>query len=178
MHPVFFGLFNIFRRNPTNSIYQLEVKNINGEAIHLSKYKGKKLLILNTASNCGFTKQYKNLQALHSEYASKGLVILAFPCNDFGKQEPGNNNEIENFCESNYHLQFNLMEKISIKGKNRHPLFYWLTHRSENGVLSSKILWNFQKYLIDEKGQLVNVLAPWVNPQSKIVRNWLENQKV
>ncbi|MCU0361611.1 MAG: glutathione peroxidase [Bacteroidia bacterium] len=169
-------LFKNFLKGKTpNSIHQQTIKTLSGKPISLGDFKGKKLLIVNTASKCGFTPQYKALQTLHDRFSEKGLVILAFPCNDFGNQEPGNEKNISEFCEVNFGLSFPLMEKLHVKGPDQHSLYKWLCTKKRNGVLSSRVVWNFQKYLIDERGFLVDVLAPWKSPLDKAIVKWLSS---
>tara|TARA_B100001057_G_scaffold500624_1_gene616713 strand:+ start:909 stop:1361 length:453 start_codon:yes stop_codon:yes gene_type:complete len=147
---------------------------INGEFLDFSSLKGKKVLIVNTASYCGLTSQYKDLESLYKKYKDSGFEILAFPSNNFGKQEPGTNNDIATFCESNYSTSFILMSKIEVKGKNIHPVYRWLTKKELNGVKSSSVKWNFQKYLIDENGNFIEYYNPYTSPKSKKITNWIE----
>jgi glutathione peroxidase len=149
----------------SSSIYNLKINGLNGELIDLNHAKGKKLLIVNTASKCGFTNQYAELQNLHEDY-SESLVVLGVPCNQFGKQEPGNAAEINDFCELNYGVSFTLTEKVDVKGANQHPLYAWLTQKKLNGVKNSSVKWNFQKYLIDEEGKLIDFYYSITNPMS------------
>lgn len=173
----FFG--SIFQNNggQKTSIHQFKAKDINGNEVDFSKFKGKKLLIVNTASECGFTPQYKDLEALYQKYKDKNFLIIAFPCNDFGGQEPGDAEQIKTFCQKNYGVSFLIMEKISIKGDNPHPIYQYLTQKEKNGVMSSKVMWNFQKYLIDENGYLVNYYYSNTNPLSEKITNWIEGKK-
>lgn len=156
------------------NIYQFKVKDINGKVFDFSTLKGKKILIVNTASKCGLTGQYKDLQMLYTMYQDDNLEIIAFPANNFMKQEPGNNAEIKAFCSNNYKVSFPLMSKISVKGKNQHPIYSWLTSKEKNGKLDSKVKWNFQKYLINEKGELVDVAYPKELPSGEKISNWLK----
>jgi glutathione peroxidase len=149
----------------SSSIYNLKINGLNGELIDLNHAKGKKLLIVNTASKCGFTSQYAELQNLHEDY-SESLVVLGVPCNQFGKQEPGNAAEINDFCELNYGVSFTLTEKVDVKGAKQHPLYAWLTQKKLNGVKNSSVKWNFQKYLIDEEGKLIDFYYSITNPMS------------
>jgi glutathione peroxidase len=146
--------------------YDIKINSLQGKAIHLKEFEGKHILFVNVASKCGFTPQYKNLQELHNTYKDK-LQVIGVPCNQFGGQEPGNPNEIESFCEVNYGVSFLMTEKIDVKGKNQHPLYEWLTDVSQNGVSSSTVKWNFQKYLINEKGELVDYFYSATSPLSK-----------
>lgn len=157
-----------------SSFYDFTVKDIAGEDFPLSQLKGKKVLVVNTASECGFTPQYEGLQELYETYGGDDFIIIGFPANNFGKQEPGSNEEIANFCQINYGVSFPMMSKISVKGDDQHPLYIWMTSKSENGVEDSKVTWNFQKYMIDEKGQLVGHYAPTVKPHSKKLIRWIE----
>jgi glutathione peroxidase len=154
------------------SVYNFKVPALDGSTIDFAKFKGKKILIVNTASECGYTPQYADLQKLSDAYKSK-LVVIGFPANNFGGQEPGSNAEIKEFCKKNYGVTFPLAEKVSVKGDDIHPLFKWLTHKSENGVMDAEIKWNFTKFLLDEKGQLVAVFPSKVNPTSEEVTKWL-----
>ena len=149
-----------------NSVYEFEVRTIDRQTISLGKYKGKKMLIVNVASECGYTPQYKGLQELHSKYGDK-LVVLGFPSNDFGGQEPGTQDEIKSFCEKNYGVTFPIMEKIVVKGKNMHPLYRWLSNKEENGVTDEAPNWNFCKYLIDENGRIVRFFKSKTEPMSE-----------
>ena len=151
--------------NFPSSIYKVQINDINGELIDLNLAKGKKLLIVNTASKCGFTNQYAELQKLHEEY-SESLMVLGVPCNQFGNQEPGNATEINEFCELNFGVSFTLTEKIDVKGPLQHPLYAWLTQKRLNGVKNSSVKWNFQKYLIDEEGKLIDFYYSITKPMS------------
>lgn len=147
------------------SIHSLKARRLlSDEEIELSVYKGHPLLIVNTASKCGLTPQYKDLQALHEKYAEKGLKILGFPSNDFLGQEPGTEEEIASFCQKNYGVDFDMFQKVKVKGKKKHPIYQFLTQKEKNGVLDSKVKWNFQKYLLDKDGKLITV----INPKTKI----------
>lgn len=154
------------------SFYDFTVKTIDGEEFSLADLKGKKVLVVNTASKCGHTPQYKDLELLNKAYRQK-LVIIGFPANNFMNQEPGSDEEIKEFCDSKYGVTFPMMSKISVKGNDIHPLYKWLTSKSANGVLDSSVEWNFQKYLIDENGKLVGYLKPAVKPLSDEVVNWV-----
>lgn len=157
------------------SIYNFTVEDINGKPFEFENLKGKKLMIVNTASKCGLTPQYKELQALYEEYKNQNFVIVAFPANDFMSQEPGTNEEIIAFCEKNYGVTFPVMSKISVKGNNMHPVYQFLTQKSKNGVQDSEVEWNFQKYLINESGTLEKVISPRVSPQEESVVNWIKS---
>lgn len=149
-------------------IYSFEVEDAKGEKDNLEYYKGKVLLIVNTASKCGFTKQYGELEKLYKKYKDDGLEILAFPCNQFGKQEQGTNEEIQNFCDINFRISFKVFAKIDVKGKNAHPLFSYLSKEAK-GLLGSKdIKWNFTKFLVDRKGHVTERFAPNFMPEKMI----------
>jgi len=149
-----------------NSLYQINVKTNANEEISLEQYKGKTLLIVNTASDCGFTPQYQGLQALYEQYKDQGLEILAFPCNQFGKQEKGNNEEIKSFCDLRFNIKFPLFDKIDVNGDNAHPL-YKLLKTQAPGILGSKgIKWNFTKFLVNNQGEVLKRFAPTVKPEA------------
>ncbi|AUP77987.1 glutathione peroxidase [Flavivirga eckloniae] len=153
------------------SIYEVTINALNGSPINLSEYKGKYILFVNVASKCGFTPQYKDLQKLYDAHKEK-LQIIGVPCNQFGGQEPGNTNEIETFCKVNYGVSFLITEKIDVKGKNQHSLYTWLTQKSKNGKTNSKVKWNFQKYLVDPNGRLIDYYFSITSPLStKIVKH-------
>ena len=156
------------------SFYDFKVKDIDGNDFDLARLKGKKVLVVNTASKCGLTPQYKQLQSLYEQFGGEKFVIVGFPANNFMKQEPGTNEEIAEFCEKNYGVTFPMMEKISVKGDDMHPLYHWLTEKSKNGVLDSEVGWNFQKYLIDEKGQLVKMVEPKTKPDDEKIVSWIK----
>ncbi|CAG0906831.1 unnamed protein product [Cyprideis torosa] len=156
------------------TIYQFVVKDLYGESYNMADLKGKKVMIVNTASKCGLTPQYEGLQELYSKYKDKGLVIIGFPANNFLAQEPGTNEEISEFCQVNYGVEFPMMSKISVKGKNIHPVYQFLTQKSKNGVEDSSVSWNFQKYLIGTDGKLEKVISPRTQPQSEEIIQWIE----
>ena len=156
------------------TIYQFEVEDITGKAFPLSSLQGKKVMIVNTASKCGLTPQYKELEALYQQYKDKDFIIIGFPANNFLGQEPGSNEQIASFCSINYGLTFPMMSKISVKGKNMHPLYQFLTQKSKNDVEDSKVKWNFQKYLIGRDGKLEKVIDPKTLPSSDEVKQWIE----
>ena len=155
------------------SFYDFKVKTLEGNDFYFSTLRGKKVMIVNTASKCGFTPQYKDLEELYKQYGGDNFVIIAFPENNFMNQEPGTASEIREFCTRNYGVTFPIMEKISVKGKDMHPLYQWLTSKTKNGVMDSQVKWNFQKYLIDEKGNLQEVLYSREKPNSEKVITWL-----
>lgn len=154
------------------SFYDLKIDSLNGNPMNLNDFKGKHILVVNVASKCGFTSQYKELQALHEKYQDQ-LVIIGVPCNQFGGQEPGDAHDISSFCELNYGVTFPLTEKVDVKGKNQHPLYEWLTEKSVNGVKDSSVKWNFQKYLIDEQGQLIDYFYSATKPNSRKITKFL-----
>ncbi|MBL7972249.1 MAG: glutathione peroxidase [Prolixibacteraceae bacterium] len=155
------------------SFYDFKVKDIDGNDFDLSGLKGKKVLVVNTASKCGLTPQYKQLEELFEKYGGDKFTIIGFPANNFMKQEPGTNEEIAEFCERNYGVTFKMMSKISVKGDDMDPLYQWLTSKSKNGVMDSEVKWNFQKYLIDENGKLVDVIDPKVKPDDAKIIGWI-----
>ncbi|MDR1055393.1 MAG: glutathione peroxidase [Prevotellaceae bacterium] len=155
------------------SFYDFKVKAIDGSDFDLSGLKGKKVLVVNVASKCGLTPQYKDLEALYQQYGGDNLEIIGFPANNFGAQEPGTNAEIKEFCTTNYGVTFPMMEKISVKGDDIDPLYKWLTEKSENRVMDAPVIWNFQKFLIDENGNLVDSVHPKESPTSDKIVNWI-----
>ena len=167
---------NLQAQNNTDNqtIYQFTVEDINGKPFALADLKGKKVMIVNTASKCGLTPQYKELEALYQQYKDRDFIIIGFPANNFLGQEPGSNEQIASFCSINYGVSFPMMSKISVKGKNMHPLYQFLTQKSKNGVEDSKVQWNFQKYLIGIDGKLEKVIAPKTLPSSDEVTQWIE----
>ena len=156
------------------SFYTLSAKDIDGKIINFSKFKGKKLLIVNVASKCGYTSQYKDLQELHRKYNDK-ITILAFPSNNFGFQEPGSNDQIEEFCETNYGIEFQLFEKSDVRGKNSNDVYKWLSSIESNGWNDKSPRWNFFKYLIDENGNLNSIYSSNVNPLDKEIVDFAIN---
>lgn len=156
-----------------NSIYDFKVPGLEGGEIDLSKYKGKKIMIVNTASQCGYTPQYAELEKLHETYKDK-LVLIGFPANNFGGQEPGSNNEIAEFCKKNYGVKFVMAGKVSVKGEDIHPLFSYLTDEAKKMGVEDPIKWNFTKFLIDEKGKLLAVFPSKVKPMSEEVTKFLK----
>lgn len=156
------------------NIYQFKVEDLNGDTFDFASLKGKKVMIVNTASKCGLTPQYKDLEALFKEYSNQGFVIIGFPANNFASQEPGTNKEIATFCKQNYGVTFPMMDKVSVKGDDMCAIYKFLTQKSKNGVLDSDVKWNFQKYLIDEKGELVKVISSKTLPTDPEVVNWIK----
>ena len=159
-----------------HTIYPFKVTDLYGKEFDFATLKGKKVLIVNTASECGLTPQYKDLEAIYQKYKGQNFTIVGFPANNFGAQEPGSNDEIAKFCEMNYGVTFPMMGKISVKGDDMHPLYQFLTQKSKNGLQDSEVEWNFQKYLINEKGELVKVVAPKVLPTDESIVGWI-NEK-
>jgi glutathione peroxidase len=159
----------------SSSFYDFKVKTLEGKEFDLASLKGKKVMVVNTASKCGFTPQYKELEEVYSMY-SDVLVIIGFPANNFLHQEPGSAEEIRKFCNENYGVTFPMMEKISVKGADMDPLYKWLTSKNENGVMDSEVKWNFQKYLIDENGKLVDVIYSKEKPNSDRVLVWITSK--
>jgi glutathione peroxidase len=157
-----------------SNIYQFKVKDLYGKDFDFASLKGKKVIIVNTASKCGLTPQYKDLEAIYKEYKDKGLVIVGFPANNFAEQEPGTNKEIAEFCELNYGVTFPMMDKISVKGEDMAPIYQFLTQKSKNGVEDSEVEWNFQKYLINENGQVEKVISPKTLPTDPEIVNWIK----
>jgi len=155
------------------TLHDFKVTNLEGKEFDLAQLKGKKVLIVNTASKCGFTPQYEGLQELYKKYGGEDFVIIGFPANNFLWQEPGTNEEIREFCTLNYGVTFPMMAKISVKGKDMHPLYRWLTQKELNGFKDSSVKWHFQKYLVDEKGKLVGVIPPKTKPLSEEILQWV-----
>lgn len=158
------------------NIYQFKVKDLYGKDFDFASLKGKKILIVNTASECGLTPQYKDLESIYEKYKDKNFVIVGFPANNFNSQEPGNNAQIAKFCQLNYGVTFPMMSKISVKGNDMNEIYKFLTQKSKNGLQDSEVEWNFQKYLINEKGQLEKVLSPRVLPTDAAIVGWI-NEK-
>ena len=159
------------------TIFQFTVADINGDSFDFCSLEGKKIMIVNTASDCGLTPQYKSLQSLYEKYQNSNFVIVGFPANNFLAQEPGTNEEISAFCKANYGVSFPMMGKISVIGKNMHPLFKFLTSSSENGVMDIKVTWNFQKFLINSEGILEKVIPPRTQPNDPEVIQWIEKNE-
>ncbi len=159
------------------SFYDYKVKTIDGDNFDMASLRGKKVLVVNTASKCGYTPQYEGLEDLYEKYKNDDFVIIGFPANNFMKQEPGTNEEIKEFCTKNYGVTFPMMAKISVKGDDIEPIYKWLTKEDLNGVMDSKVKWNFQKYLIDENGNLVDVIYSKEKPMSDKITSWIESDK-
>lgn len=153
------------------------VTDIDGKTFPLSQLKGKKVLVVNVASKCGFTPQYAQLETLYKKYGGDNFTIIGFPANNFLWQEPGTDAEIKNFCSLNYGVTFPMMSKISVKGDTIAPVYEWLTKKAENGVMDAKVTWNFQKFMIDEQGNLVDVATPKESPDSPHIVKWIEGKR-
>ena len=158
------------------SIHQFKVIDLYGEEFDFSSLEGKKIMVVNTASECGLTPQYKQLQAIYEKYKDQNFVIIGFPANNFGKQEPGTDEEIATFCQKNYGVSFPMMSKISVAGDDIHELYQFLTQKSQNGLEDSEVKWNFQKYLLDEEGYLVKVIQPQTLPDDESIIKWIEGK--
>lgn len=178
-----FLFWNCQSQNKTNTpetamkketIYQFKVQDLSGQEFDFATLKGKKIMIVNTASKCGLTPQYKELEALYKEYASKGFVIVGFPANNFMHQEPGTNAEIADFCQRNYGVTFPMMDKVSVKGKDQSAVYQFLTQKAKNGLEDNEVSWNFQKYLINENGELEKVISPRTLPNDPEIVNWIK----
>lgn len=156
------------------NIYQFKVEDLEGNTFDFSTLKGKKILVVNTASECGLTPQYEQLQAIYEKYRDKNFVIVGFPANNFGSQEPGTNQQIASFCQKNYGVTFPMMAKISVKGNDMHEVYQFLTQKAKNGLEDSEVQWNFQKYLINENGELEKVISPRTLPTDDEIVNWIE----
>jgi glutathione peroxidase len=168
-------LFSAGAFSQTSGFYDFKVKTLEGKDFDFASLRGKKVMIVNTASKCGNTPQYKDLEEVY-EKNQGNLVIIGFPANNFAAQEPGTAAEIRKFCTENYGVTFPMMEKISVKGDDMAPLYKWLTSKDKNGVMDSQVKWNFQKYLIDENGKLVDVIDPKEKPTSDKVLAWLSSK--
>ena len=156
-----------------NSIHQFKVADIYGNIFDFSKLKGKKVMIVNTASKCGLTFQYEALQKLYSQYKDLNFIVIGFPSNDFLWQEPGSNDEIIDFCEENYGVTFPMMSKVTVKGSKKHPIYQFLTQKSKNNFKDSRVTWNFQKYLINKDGRIEKIISPRTRPDSEEVVSWI-----
>ena len=162
-----------FKNISAQSVYDIDLNNIDGANIDLSKFKGKYILFVNVASNCGFTKQYKQLEELYQTYKND-LVVIGLPCNQFGGQEPGDAEEIKNFCTKNFGVSFIITEKINVKGPDLHPVYAWLTYEKLNGKINSTVKWNFQKYLLNREGELIDYFYSTTSPFSAKITNQLK----
>lgn len=172
---IMFSLLGIFstKAQQAKSIHSFKVKSLDGKVIDFSAFKGKKILIVNTASQCGFTSQYEDLEKLSKTYKDK-LVVVGFPANNFGGQEPGTNEEIGAFCKKNYGVTFPMASKVSVKGSDIAPIFKFLTEKKQNGVKNTTILWNFTKFLLNEKGELIDTFISTTRPTSGSITKYLK----
>jgi glutathione peroxidase len=184
--PFFWSCYNQAQKKTNNessssqtmskqTIYQFQVEDLEGNTFDFSTLKGKKILVVNTASECGLTPQYEQLQAIYEKYKDKNFVIIGFPANNFGSQEPGTNQQIATFCQKNFGVSFPMMSKISVKGNDMHAVYQFLTQKAKNGLEDSEVQWNFQKYLINEKGELDKVVSPRTLPTDAEIVNWIES---
>jgi glutathione peroxidase len=160
------------KQKASKSIYDIKINSLQGKSVDLSVYNGKKMLFVNVASKCGFTPQYRELQELANQYTDN-LVVIGVPCNQFGRQEPGDSSEIKEFCEINYGISFLMTEKIDVKGAHQHPLYKWLTKKAINGKQNSTVKWNFQKYLVDEEGEFLDFYYSVTKPKSSKITKHL-----
>lgn len=156
------------------SIHQFTVKDIAGNDFNLADLKGKKVMFVNTASECGLTPQYEQLQDVYETFKDKNFTIIGFPANNFGAQEPGSNQQIATFCKANYGVTFPMMSKISVKGDDMHEVYQFLTQKAQNGLEDSDVAWNFQKYLVNTNGELEKVISPQTLPNDEAVLSWIE----
>ena len=166
-------ILTAYSQAQTKTLHDFTVETLEGETFPLSQLKGKKVMVVNTASKCGMTPQYEQLEKIYKQYSGQNFVIIGFPANNFLNQEPGTHDEIREFCKQNYGVTFPMMEKVSVKGKDIHPLYQWLTSKELNGVLDSEITWNFQKFLIDEEGRVVMSIPPRQKPDSEEIISWI-----
>ncbi|MBT5614949.1 MAG: glutathione peroxidase [Flavobacteriales bacterium] len=170
---IIMSLFTFTTTNAQESIYDIEINDISGNPIDLKQFRGKHILFVNVASECGFTPQYAGLEELHQQF-KENLVVIGLPCNQFGGQEPGTEKEVQQFCTKNFGVSFLLTEKIEVKGVGKHQLYNWLTDKKKNGKSSSSVKWNFQKYIVDEKGEFVNYFYSTTKPMSLKITSLLK----
>lgn len=166
-----FFTFSFFAQ--TKSFHDFSAIDIDGQEVSMSQYKGKKILVVNVASECGNTPQYTKLQMLYEQYGPDDFVVIGFPANNFGMQEPGTNEEIKQFCAVNFQVTFPMMSKISVQGEDIHPIYQWLTTQAENGVMDAPVTWNFQKFMINEEGRLIGFVRPKTEPDTPEILDWL-----
>lgn len=159
-----------------SNFHSFKTKTIDGKVFELASLKGKKVLVVNTASKCGLTPQYKDLQDLYLKYGGDNFVIIGFPANNFLSQEPGSNSEIKQFCTENYEVTFPMMQKISVKGDDIDPIYKWLTSKSMNGKMDAEVSWNFQKFMIDENGNFVDMASPRTKPSDEKIVKWITSK--
>ena len=171
--PLLFSLLSMTTAQ-TKSFYDFTSTDIDGNEVKMSEFKGKKVLVVNVASECGNTTQYETLESMYKKYGRENFVVVGFPANNFGGQEPGTNAEIKTFCASMFHVTFPMMSKISVKGNEIDPLYQWLTSKSENGVMDAPVTWNFQKFMINEDGTLEGMVKPDVEPDCDKIIKWIE----
>ena len=174
--PIMLLSFFFKKSTPTSSIHQFKVKTIEGQELDLASFKGKKILIVNTASKCGFTPQFKELEEIYLKYQDKNFVVIGFPCNQFKEQDPGSNSDIHSFCQRNYGVSFPMTEKVDVKGPQISDVYAWLTQKEKNGIENSSVKWNFQKYMIDENGYLVGHVASFKRPSCSKIIHWIEGK--
>ncbi len=180
MKTIYLGLLFAFIQISTatngqemKTLHDFKMTTIDGQEFDLSQLKGKKVMVVNTASECGLTPQYENLEELYKEFGGDKFTVIGFPANNFGGQEPGSDDEIKAFCTKNYGVTFQMFSKISVKGDDQHPLYQWLTKKELNGVSDAEMLWNFQKFLIDENGKWVRNVHPQTLPIDEDIVNWI-----
>jgi len=173
--PILIALLPFLAFGQSQSFYDFTVNDIDGNEFSFEQLKGKKVMVVNVASKCGYTSQYEQLQAIYEKYKDADFMIIAFPANNFMGQEPGSDEEIKAFCSENYGVSFPVMSKISVKGKDMHPVYQWLTTKELNGVDDSSVKWNFQKYLISKDGTLQKVINPKTSPDDPEIIGWIEN---
>jgi glutathione peroxidase len=173
---LFFGVVMLSNAQDMKNLHSFKVTDINGKTFDMASLKGKKVLIVNTASECGFTPQYAQLEELYKKYGGDKFTIVGFPANNFGAQEPGTNAEIAQFCSKNYGVTFPMMSKISVAGKDKAPLYQWLTEKNNNGKEDAEVKWNFQKFMVDENGNWAGYVKPSESPISEKILNWIEGK--
>lgn len=171
---ILLSLYTLNSKAQNMNLHSFTVEDINGDQFDLSQLKGKKVLVVNTASECGLTPQYETLEEVYQEYGGDEFTIIGFPANNFGGQEPGSDEEIKQFCQKNYGVSFPMMSKISVKGSDQHELYQWLTNKSKNGVEDAEVSWNFQKFMIDESGNYVSMVSPKESPDCDKIVNWIK----
>lgn len=175
--PVTVPMENTTAPAATTTFFDLRATDIHGNETAMAQWKGRKVLVVNTASECGYTPQYAQLQEIWEAHREKGLVIIGFPCDQFGGQEPGTEAEIGAFCQKNYGVTFPMMAKVAVKGADKHPVYAWLTEKRLNGRMDVEVTWNFQKFLINEDGTLATTVAPATEPSDDAIMNWIEGRR-
>jgi glutathione peroxidase len=176
LHLTFLISLSVSLSGQTKTFFDFTARDIDGKEINLNTFKGKKILVVNVASECGNTPQYEILQRIYEQYGGDHFTIIGFPANNFGAQEPGSNEEIKKFCSNTYHVTFPMMAKISVKGADMDPIYKWLTQKSQNGVMDAEVTWNFQKFMIDENGHWVGTVRPKESPDSEQIINWIKSK--